>query len=62
VAKQLFDKDNPVAGEIRIASVPFQVIGVLAEKGPSGAGQNQDDIVFLPISTAKLRLMGGARS
>ena len=60
MAKQLFDKDNPVAGEIRIASVPFQVIGVLAEKGPSGAGQNQDDIVFLPISTAKLRLMGGA--
>jgi putative ABC transport system permease protein len=60
VAKQLFDKDNPVGGEIRIASVPFQVIGVLAEKGPSGAGQNQDDIVFVPISTAKLRLMGGA--
>jgi putative ABC transport system permease protein len=60
VAKQLFDKDNPVGCEIRIASVPFQVIGVLAEKGPSGAGQNQDDIVFVPISTAKLRLMGGA--
>lgn len=60
MAKQLFDKDNPVGCEIRIASVPFQVIGVLAEKGPSGAGQNQDDIVFVPISTAKLRLMGGA--
>ncbi|MEA2859602.1 MAG: putative transport system permease protein [Methylobacteriaceae bacterium] len=60
VAKQLFEKDDPVGGEIRISSVPFQVIGVLADKGPSGAGQNQDDIIFVPISTAKLRLMGGA--
>ena len=60
VAKQLFDKDDPIGGEIRIASVPFEVVGVLAEKGPSGAGQNQDDVVFVPISTAKLRLMGSA--
>src|SRR5215218_1019062 len=60
VAKQLFDKDDPVGGEIRISSVPFEVVGVLSEKGPSGAGQNQDDIVFVPISTAKLRLMGSA--
>jgi putative ABC transport system permease protein len=60
VAKQLFDKDDPVGGEIRIASVPFEVVGVLAEKGPSGAGQNQDDVVFVPISTAKMRLMGSA--
>ena len=60
VAKQLFDKDDPVGGEIRISSVPFEVVGVLAEKGPSGAGQNQDDVVFVPISTAKLRLMGSA--
>jgi putative ABC transport system permease protein len=42
----------------RISSVPFNVIGVLAEKGSSGTGKNQDDIVFVPISTAKLRLMG----
>src|SRR5215208_3627305 len=60
VAKQLFDKDDPVGGEIRIASVPFEVVGVLAEKGPSGTGQNQDDVVFVPISTAKMRLMGSA--
>jgi putative ABC transport system permease protein len=60
VAKQLFNKANPVGGQIRISSVPFEVIGVLAEKGPSGAGQNQDDIIFIPISTAKLRLMGSA--
>jgi len=34
------------------------VIGVLAEKGASGFGQNQDDVVFVPISTARLRLIG----
>jgi putative ABC transport system permease protein len=60
VAKQLFDKADPIGGQIRISSVPFEVIGVLAEKGPSGSGQNQDDIIFVPISTAKLRLMGSA--
>jgi putative ABC transport system permease protein len=60
VAKQLFDTAEPVGSQIRISSVPFEVIGVLAEKGPSGAGQNQDDIIFIPISTAKLRLMGSA--
>ena len=60
VAKQLFGTEDAVGGQIRIASVPFEVVGVLAEKGPSGSGQNQDDIIFVPISTAKLRLMGGA--
>jgi len=60
VAKQLFDQSDPIGGQIRISSVPFDVIGVLGEKGPSGAGQNQDDIIFIPISTAKLRLMGSA--
>src|SRR3954454_23096277 len=60
IAKELFGTDKPVGEQIRISSVPFEVIGVLAEKGPSGAGQNQDDIIFAPISTAKLRLMGSA--
>ena len=62
VAKQLFGTEGPVGQEIRIMSVPFQVIGVLTDKGPSGAGQNQDDIVFVPISAAKLRLMGSANA
>src|SRR3954451_17567364 len=60
VAKELFGTDEPIGEQIRISSVPFEVIGVLAEKGPSGAGQNQDDVIFVPISTAKLRLMGSA--
>jgi putative ABC transport system permease protein len=58
VARELFGEENPVGGHVRIASVPFEVIGVLAEKGASGFGQNQDDVVFVPISTARLRLIG----
>src|SRR5438105_3418427 len=54
VAKQLFDTEDPVGAQIRIANVPFEVIGVLSEKGPSGFGQNQDDIIFVPIATARL--------
>lgn len=60
VAEQLFGEADPMGGEVRILNVPFEVIGVLAAKGPSGTGQNQDDVVFVPISTAKLRLMGSA--
>ncbi|MFC2991407.1 ABC transporter permease [Halomonas tibetensis] len=62
VATELFGQADPVGGEIRILNTPFQVIGVLAEKGQSGAGRDQDDIVFVPISTAKLRLIGSASS
>ena len=45
---------------MRVANTPFEVIGVLSEKGPSGAGWDQDDIVFAPLSTARQRLIGGA--
>jgi putative ABC transport system permease protein len=58
VAKELFGTAAPVGEQIRISSVPFEVVGVLTEKGQSGSGQNQDDVVFVPLSTAKLRLMG----
>jgi putative ABC transport system permease protein len=60
VAKQLFGDNDPVGGQIRVANVPFEVVGVLAEKGLSGFGQNQDDIIFVPISTARRRLLGTA--
>jgi putative ABC transport system permease protein len=60
VAKQLFNSADPIGGEIRIESVPFEVVGVLAKKGQSGEGRDQDDIVFVPFSTAKMRLIGGA--
>jgi len=60
VANYLFEDANPVGQTIRIANVPFTVVGVLASKGQSGTGRNQDNIVFVPISTAKLRLTGSA--
>ncbi|MDH7797538.1 MULTISPECIES: ABC transporter permease [unclassified Beijerinckia] len=56
VVKELYGAGaDPVGSEIRIMNVPFEVIGVLASKG-----QNQDDVIFVPLSTAKLRFMGSA--
>jgi putative ABC transport system permease protein len=60
--KHLFGGENPVGQQIRIMTVPFKIIGVLEEKGTSGAGRDQDNIVFIPISTAKKRLIGSANS
>lgn len=53
VARELFADADPIGGEIRIMNVPFEVIGVLAPKGP-----DQDDVAFVPLSTAKLRFLG----
>jgi putative ABC transport system permease protein len=56
VARELFGPtENPIAAQIRIMNVPLQVIGVLDRKGPE-----QDDVVFVPLSTAKLRFLGSA--
>jgi putative ABC transport system permease protein len=53
VAEKLFGEGAAAVGQsVRIANTPFEVIGVLREKGPSGAGRDQDDIVFTPLSTA----------
>jgi putative ABC transport system permease protein len=60
VVNYLFEDADPVGQTVRIANVPFTVVGVLASKGQSGTGRNQDNIVFVPISTAKLRLTGSA--
>ena len=45
---------------IRIKGVPVTVIGVLARKGQNSQGQDQDDIVFVPISTFRNRVQGGS--
>jgi len=58
VAKEIFPGENPVGGSIRIRNVPFEVIGVLSAKGQSVMGRDQDDIVLLPITTARLRVSG----
>lgn len=62
VARELFGESDPVGEEIRVLNTPFKVVGMLATKGVSGAGRDQDDIVFVPISTAKLRLIGSANA
>jgi putative ABC transport system permease protein len=58
VAKEVFPGEDPVGATIRIKNVPFQVIGVLTAKGQSVMGRDQDDLVLLPITTARLRVSG----
>lgn len=58
VAENLFPDGKPVGATIRIKKAPFQVVGVLKGKGQSGMGQDQDDIVFIPLTTAQSRMMG----
>jgi putative ABC transport system permease protein len=50
--------EDPLGATIRIKGVPFQVIGVLARKGQTGWGQDQDDTVVIPFSTAERRVLG----
>ncbi|WP_182186149.1 ABC transporter permease [Pectinatus frisingensis] len=57
VASNLFGSVNPVGKTIRINNDPYKIIGVLASKGQSSMGQDQDDCVLIPISTAMERLM-----
>lgn len=59
VNKNLFgDKGDPVGKVIRIGTVPFKVIGLIKEKGQSGFGQDQDDIVLAAYSAVKSRMTG----
>jgi putative ABC transport system permease protein len=58
-AQQLFGVRDPIGQTIKINRVPFKVVGVMKEKGGTGFfGQNQDDIIFVPIRTAQVRLFG----
>ena len=58
VAEKLFQDESPIGKIFRINDTPFKVVGVLKEKGSAGGGQSQDDVVFVPILTAKIRLIG----
>jgi putative ABC transport system permease protein len=58
VATQLFGTDDPVGKRLRVGSVPFEIIGVLASKGQSGFGQDQDDIVLGPLEAVRSRVVG----
>lgn len=58
VAKNLFGDENPVGKDIRIKNDPFKVVGVLDTKGSGSFGNDQDDIVFIPYTTAMERVRG----
>jgi putative ABC transport system permease protein len=59
VARNLFGEADPIGQAIRIRKVPFVVIGTLERKGQSLLGQDQDDVILMPISTARNRVLGG---
>lgn len=58
VASELFGDVDPINKTIRIGNVPFKVVGLLKTKGSSGMGQDQDDLVFIPITTAQRKVFG----
>ena len=58
VVDNLFGNDDPMNKTIRIKKVPYTVIGVLSGKGQSMMGQDQDDVIYVPISSAQRNLFG----
>jgi putative ABC transport system permease protein len=61
VAQELFEGRSAIGETLRIGNVPFTIIAVLEQKGLGAAGRSQDDIVFIPLSTAKSRVLGAVR-
>jgi putative ABC transport system permease protein len=61
IIENLFDGNNPIGARIRIKNVPFTVIGALQAKGESSWGRSQDDVIFIPISTARMRVAGRSK-
>ncbi|AXA83457.1 hypothetical protein DCD74_01000 [Lysobacter oculi] len=58
VRRTLFGDDSGIGQSIRLGRVPLTVVGTLAPKGQGGFGQDQDDVVMVPLETARRRLMG----
>jgi putative ABC transport system permease protein len=58
VARTLYGGLDPVGQELRIRNVPFTVVGVMAKKGQSAFGSDQDDVAFAPLNTARQRVLG----
>jgi len=61
VADNLFPGVDPVGSQIQIRNEPFDIGGVLAKKGQNAVGQDQDDVVIIPYTTAQTRLSGNTR-
>jgi putative ABC transport system permease protein len=60
VSNNLFGEENPLGKIVRIKRVPFTIVGVLEKKGQSPQGQDQDDVVAVPITTSQKKLFGSA--
>jgi ABC-type antimicrobial peptide transport system permease subunit len=58
VARELFGDADPIDQVIRVRKVPLQVIGVLSRKGQNSMGQDQDDVIVVPLSTYRNRVQG----
>ena len=61
-ANNLFGDADPIGQTVRIKNVPFTVVGVLTAKGQSAQGQDQDDVILLPISSAKRKVIGSKQA
>ena len=61
VRQELFGTKSAIGETMRIGNVPFTIVGVLDKKGEGAMGRNQDDLVFIPLSTAKSRVLGSVR-
>ena len=58
VVKELFGDVDPLGRTVRIKGIPFKVIGVLEARGQTSFGMDQDDVVYIPITTAQKKVMG----
>src|SRR6516164_10883559 len=61
IVEELFNGRTGIGEMFRIGNVPFTVIGVLDKKGLGAAGRSQDEVVFIPLSAAKSRVLGAVR-
>jgi putative ABC transport system permease protein len=62
VAQNLFGNSDPTGQVVIIKNVPFTVVGVLTPKGQSPTGVDQDDVILLPLSTAKQKVLGANKA
>ena len=58
VKDELFAGEDPLGKRLRMNKISLQVIGVLAEKGTSGMGDDQDDVIVIPLNTFQRRVAG----
>jgi putative ABC transport system permease protein len=58
IVDNLFGGNDPIGQIIRIKKIPFTVIGVLSPKGQDPGGHDQDDVIFIPVTTAQVKLFG----